>query len=376
MFLIKRSFILKIFLSIFCLLIYCEYFIYYFVLYECTWPKLDKNTEDDSIKQTDEEPVKAMVIADTHLLGSRKGHWLDKLRREWQMHRAFQTAINLLQPELVFVLGDLTDEGLFASYDEFRSYVKRFYQLFAVPDNIQLHVVLGNHDIGFHYEISPYRHNIFAEAFNASSVKIFTVRNNHFVLLNSMALEGDGCFLCKPAEKELTKIEKLLKCSKNPHIPSCNSISKLKVFSKPILMQHYPLFRTSDMDCEDFDAAPFPIKQERFREKWECLGREATRQILHQITPRLVLSGHTHHGCTRKLAFGDGVEITIPSFSWRNKNNPTIGLGVFAPNNFAFSKCSIPQESTVINLYLVGVLIISTWIFYTFYHKRKRYFYR
>lgn len=92
-----------------------------------------------------------MIIADTHLLGSRKGHWLDKLRREWQMHRAFQTAMLLHPPDLVFFLGDLFDEGLFCSGTEFDYYVKRFYSLFSVPNGTKVYVAVGNHDIGFHY---------------------------------------------------------------------------------------------------------------------------------------------------------------------------------------------------------------------------------
>lgn len=91
---------------------------------------------------------------------------------------------------------------------------------------------------------------------------------------------------------------------------------------KFFLFQHYPLYRPSDMECNDFDAAPFTIKQERFRENWECLSQKATFQLLSQIKPRIALSGHTHHGCTRNLPNGEGIEVTIPSFSWRNKNNP------------------------------------------------------
>lgn len=49
-------------------------------------------------------------------------------------------------------------------------------------------------------------------------------------------------------------------------------------------------------------------------------------QLLKQIRPRLALSGHTHHGCTRELPNNEGLEITIPSFSWRNKKNPTFGM--------------------------------------------------
>lgn len=67
--------------------------------FQCGWIMLSKEPNDGV------EPVYAMVIADTHLLGSRNGHWFDKWRREWQMHRAFQTAMTLHKPNVVFVLG-------------------------------------------------------------------------------------------------------------------------------------------------------------------------------------------------------------------------------------------------------------------------------
>lgn len=35
--------------------------------------------------------------------------------REWQMERAFQTALWLLKPEIVFILGDIFDEGKWSS---------------------------------------------------------------------------------------------------------------------------------------------------------------------------------------------------------------------------------------------------------------------
>jgi UDP-2,3-diacylglucosamine pyrophosphatase LpxH len=370
------GFYLKTFLGISCLFLYCEYIIYYVVLRDCDWPELDPRNEDITIDKTDNSPVKVMILADTHLLGSRNGHWLDKLRREWQMHRAFQTAISLLKPELVFVLGDLTDEGLHCSNAEFENYVKRFYSLFAVPETTQLYVAVGNHDIGFHYRVSPYLNQRFVSAFNAPAVQLISLRGNHFVLVNSMALEGDGCFLCKPAEYQLSKIEKVLKCTKGTYTGKCDDTSILDTYSKPILMQHYPLYRQSDMECNDFDAAPHPIKQERFRERWECLSQEATTQLLNQVKPRLALSGHTHHGCTRRLPTGEGLEITIPSFSWRNKDNPNFGLGVFTPNNYAFIKCEMPKETTVITLYMLGLSLLLTWLIYSVFTRRRRYKYK
>ena len=96
-------------LLVFC----CEIFVYYVVLWQCHWPELasDRNHEAS---------LKAFFIADTHLLGSRLGHWFDKLRREWQMHRSFVTANQYLRPDVTFFLGDLFDEGKWSSDEEFR----------------------------------------------------------------------------------------------------------------------------------------------------------------------------------------------------------------------------------------------------------------
>lgn len=92
-----------------------------------------------------------MLLADTHLLGPFKGHWFDKLRREWQMRRTFQTAISMHQPDVVFILGDVFDEGQWVDDEHFDKYLFRYNQLFQAPSHIKVYSVVGNHDIGFHY---------------------------------------------------------------------------------------------------------------------------------------------------------------------------------------------------------------------------------
>lgn len=96
-------------------------------------------------------PVRAMLIADTHLLGPYRGHWFDKLRREWQMHRTFQTAMTIFHPDIVFILGDVFDEGDIVNQKDFRRYVVRFKRLFRPPSNVEMYSIIGNHDAGFHY---------------------------------------------------------------------------------------------------------------------------------------------------------------------------------------------------------------------------------
>lgn len=61
---------------------------------QCKWPALNPQKEDINIPvDTVDKPVKVMFIADTHLLGSREGHWFDKLRR---FHRSSITSIKYL----------------------------------------------------------------------------------------------------------------------------------------------------------------------------------------------------------------------------------------------------------------------------------------
>uniref|UniRef100_A0A1B6C6R9 Metallophosphoesterase 1 homolog n=1 Tax=Clastoptera arizonana TaxID=38151 RepID=A0A1B6C6R9_9HEMI len=353
---IKKKSVLRIVLYILLLALFCEYFIYYIILIQCNWPQLDSKNEEDTISSQEGKSIKVIFLADTHLLGSRRGHWFDKLRREWQMYRAFQTAMILHKPDLVFVLGDLFDEGLWCSEDEFKYYVDRFHNLFSVRPPTQIFVVVGNHDIGFHYGISQYLKDRFVRAFNAPSVRLISVAGNHFVLINSMAMEGDGCFLCRPAELQLNKITARLQCTKG--IGKCKQGMHLKHYSRPILLQHFPMYRESDAECNEPDEAPEDIKSQKFRERWECLSREASETLMDQLNPRMIITGHTHHGCHREYKDYKSHEYTVPSFSWRNKDNPSFMMAVISPNNFSTSKCYMPRETTVIKLYTAGILLI------------------
>ena len=109
--------VLKRFLPCTFLVIYfCEYLIYHVVIYQCSWPLLEREDSIRNGKFVDKrQNVRAMMLSDPHLLGSRHGHWFDKLRREWQMKQSFQTAIKYFRPEIVFILGDVFDEGMICS---------------------------------------------------------------------------------------------------------------------------------------------------------------------------------------------------------------------------------------------------------------------
>lgn len=106
----------------------------------------------------------------------------------------------------------------------------------------------------FSFRISPYLQERFALAMDAPSVQMVSIRGVHFVLVNSMAMEGDGCFLCRPAQIHLQQISSIfqainflptnimkhnltdrLKCSKGAG--KCKKGQRMNQYSRPILLQ-------------------------------------------------------------------------------------------------------------------------------------------
>ncbi|XP_059884635.1 metallophosphoesterase 1 isoform X3 [Delphinus delphis] len=328
--------LLRLTAIVFAVLVFCEFLIYYLVIFRCSWPAV-KTPADAGGLGTPEPVLRAMFLADTHLLGAVRGHWLDKLRREWQMERAFQTALWLLQPEVVFILGDVFDEGKWSSSQAWADDVGRFWKIFRHPPHVQLRAVAGNHDIGFHYQMNTYKIKRFEKVFNPE--RLFSWKGINFVMVNSVALEGDSCDICSGAEAELLELSHRLNCSR----------------------EHFPLYRRNDANCSGEDAAPPDEKYTPFKERYDALSQEASRKLLWWLRPRLVLSGHTHSAC--EVLHGAGVlEVSVPSFSWRNRNNPSFIMGSVTATEYALAKCYLPCEDMVLTTYCTaaGGLVLLT----------------
>lgn len=339
--------------------LYCEFFADFLQLSRCKWPTL----ETESFQKEDE--LKAMVIADTHLIGPIHGHWLDRLYREWHMHRSFQTSMRLFEPDVVFVLGDLFDEGDFVNSNDFEQYVERFHRIFKTTGNVPIISAVGNHDIGFHYKMGRSFIKRFAKHFNNTGVEIHTMKGNHFIMINSMAMQNDGCGFCNAALRDLNKISEKLKCLKNKDSCKDNEIlQRHKTYNRPILMQHFPTYRISDAVCREHDAPSIEI----FRENWEVLSKESTDLIGKLLTPRVAFAGHTHHYCLSINRFGIE-EYTVASFSWRNKVEPSFLLASFSGSSYAVSKCNMLAQMHVYNTYITVTTILIATIIFQIYRK-------
>ncbi|XP_042610007.1 metallophosphoesterase 1, partial [Cyprinus carpio] len=237
--------------------------------------------------------------------------------------------------------------------------VRRFKRIFRHPSDTELVVLIGNHDIGFHNEMTKQKLERFEKVFNVTSARILTIKGVNFLLVNSVALHGDHCPICQRVEKELHKLSHALNCSiqSEQHYDQCKNTESF-ASTAPVLLQHYPLYRVSDAMCTGIDAAPLDERYQLFQERYDVISKNASKKLLWWFKPALILSGHTHHGC-EVLHENLYPEISIPSFSWRNRNNPSFILGTFSRSDIRLSKCFLPEERTVLALYCSSCLIIA-----------------
>uniref|UniRef100_A0A7E4V1M6 Metallophos domain-containing protein n=1 Tax=Panagrellus redivivus TaxID=6233 RepID=A0A7E4V1M6_PANRE len=328
--------------------VFNEFLVYHVVISGCSWPESHPTTS--AVNTT-----RVMIVADTHLLGKWKGHWFDKMKREWQMLRAFQAAITHLSPEAVFFLGDLFDEGAFSGIKDLETYANQFDYLFSVPKGVKLFMVPGNHDIGHHYEMHPGRVDWFSQRYGMdATVSYVNLGGNHIILINSMALEQDGCRLCEDAELGIKELSKELECSLKP---DCNS--KLAgAYSRPVVMMHFPLFRPNDLPCNpDDDLMPEPSRSAAYKEAWDCLSNSSTNLILKALKPRAFFGGHSHYSCSRWWSAPWHMwEYTLASFSWRNNFGPSFLLVNLSPSEVNVHKCMMPNEITTFIVYALALI--------------------
>lgn len=213
----------------------------------------------------------------------------------------------------------------------FEEYRRRFHTTFHVPKSTKLIIVVGNHDIGFHYATHPYLISRFEKSFNTTGVQLITEKDIHFVTINSIAMEGDGCHLCQDAQRQLRSVSKNLECFREESAGEreCKETKKFP-YSQPIVLQHFPSFRKSDTRCVDKDSN----NRDKYRERWEVLSRDSTDLIGTLLNPRLIFAGHSHHYCKIEKNRLRIEEHTLASFNWRNINNPSFLLVSFSHSQF------------------------------------------
>uniref|UniRef100_A0A8C8K1R5 Metallophosphoesterase 1 n=1 Tax=Oncorhynchus tshawytscha TaxID=74940 RepID=A0A8C8K1R5_ONCTS len=310
----KWSVLFTLFLSVICVLIFCEYFIYYPAILHCSTPQPPQ--------------LRALFLSCTHLL------------RAGQMERAFWTALGLLQPEVVFILGDIlvwsdeiiwSDETkieLFGNNDH--RYVWRKKGEACKPKNTIPTVKHGGGSV------------MLLGCFDAEGTgtrnKIDDImREDNYFDLTTMADSLNNTFHCI----DLVYV----------------TINIYLLFVDLFCGQHYPVYHLNDAESTGKDVASPEERHQVFHEHYDMLYQEASQRF--QLP--LILSGHTHSGC-KVVHDNKHPEISIPSFSWRNCNNRSfiLRIGTQPPTP---SLCRAPsfllEESSEVAIYCATGMVVS-----------------
>lgn len=190
--------------------------------------------------------------------------------------------------------------------------------MFIQFGNVRANEILLIHRLRRHDKLER-----FTSAFKESDNSLITIKNTHFVILNSITLYGDGCRYCTKTEADIRHMSKRLQCAKEKSNSStCNGLQdKLPFYTRPILIQHYPTFREDDKVCLEHDY----LELEDFEPNREVLSENATKIIGNSLKPAVAFCGHSHHYC-RSINMWNVEEYTISSFSWQHKSSPSFLL--------------------------------------------------
>eukprot|EP00249_Psilotum_nudum_P005880 c19299_g1_i3 orf=850-1653(+) len=237
-----------------------------------------------------------------------------------------------------------------------------------------IHVAVGNHDVGDYYEMSPSLLQRFVVSFpdlDETGSSLFMVENVTFISLNAMALACENCPSHFAVKGLVDKARYLLVKSLNEE--------KQRTNPRLVVLLHLPLYRTDESVCNFIDTPrcgpwhevegaclllgrsgdSFHSPLVQYRDKMDMLSASTSEYLLSALKPRLVLSAHAHRFCDR--FHDDGTrEITVSTFSWRNRDDPSFLFITFFKDGFIGSQqCFLPRESMVLGVQVLQGTIIS-----------------
>jgi hypothetical protein len=118
--------------------------------------------------------------------------------------------------------------------------------------------------------MSPTRNEWYRRQFSTEHVQLVNIDTNLFVLITSMGLEQDGCRFCVEMMRRLLTVNETLAClmrqsvvADDAHCATLIAAAGLPTtmkYTRPILLQHFPLYRESDAKCARTpDAMPVSV---------------------------------------------------------------------------------------------------------------------
>ncbi|CAF1303070.1 unnamed protein product [Rotaria magnacalcarata] len=112
------------------------------------WPDIEELVKKPTVE-------KLLLVADPQLIGEKDEGFFGLITRkdsDRYLAKTFSQANQYVQPDWILFLGDIFDEGLSATDDEFKRYFERFDSIFQYENREQKCIVIpGDNDVGGEY---------------------------------------------------------------------------------------------------------------------------------------------------------------------------------------------------------------------------------
>ncbi|XVE60461.1 hypothetical protein DITRI_Ditri05aG0130400 [Diplodiscus trichospermus] len=370
-----------------------------FVIYEewVSFPscRLLPNTADlpdEHVGNEDDSPedLRVMMVANLLLLGSEAG-FIDLYFRDYYMSKFFKKSFQILKPDMLLVLGDVSAHGSELSKSKWLSVLHQFDHMLGPFLELPLHVILGERDVGKCSDLDAKFVNWIARNFpglDSSGCGAFEISNISFVSLNAIALLCGNSRLQfdveKVIERESVYLQTEIKGNAEANNESGMLIRELSSDfgwrenamtpgSGPVLLLHFPLHRfgsTNFMEGGTFKSIIDPsghgsasVESRGFSrtspyDLSQTVPPNATKYIFHALKPRIIFSAHTHEFSDHTHPDGTR-EVTVPSMTWKVRDNPGFIVATFRGNRSTVrvTYCSVARESHILTVYTSALVL-------------------
>lgn len=264
----------------------------------CEWPVANNKIGTNH--------TNVLLVADPQLIDNHTYPGRNPLLLKLSQHtvdvyikKNYRALVESLEPDYIFFLGDLLDNGRSSEDDYFLGQVRRFERIFSpsksyVKDKNVFYQVPGNHDIGWADGVNPDAVERFTDTFGNPN-SITRINNVDFVTLDTLSLS-----------------------SKNKNDASRTFLNGLETKSRPrVLLSHVPFYRdTQTQTCGPYrEGGTFRLT--KGYQYQTALDPELSLEVLNTIQPDVVFSGDDHDYCDihhTELRSG-AREITVKSIS-------------------------------------------------------------
>eukprot|EP00727_Mastigamoeba_balamuthi_P014196 m51a1_g94 putative potential mn2+ homeostasis protein (787) ;mRNA; f:293075-296816 len=258
------------------------------------------------------------------------------------VRRAWSSADSVLAPDAFVVLGDVLDAGRALSDASFAASAARTKRVMRRANGGRVHVICGNHDIGWRIDGVERNARRFSKAFGAL----------HWIepiAGDASALVGVCVpLLAEPSGSAREEAEAFLEVA-----------SSYQAVRTKVLLSHIPLWRPPGTPC-GAGSVNGPITAYQGYSYTNMLPKSISQRILDAVQPTYVFSGDSHDWCQVNHTYGKvkATEYTLPAFSMTGgQGNPGMALvTVHRDGRLYVAHCNLPNHYYTFGAYAVAAV--------------------